>query len=99
MKKTTIRCPHCGWEYLPAEIYYPEEFLGEPENIIKTEEGNVLGFDGEDMNTTETYCCDHCGKSFIVDASITFKTTPVHDVFDDDDEYSIKIKTWKHRLW
>lgn len=94
-KKTTIRCPHCGWEYLPAEIYYADDFLGKPENIIKTEEGNVLGFDGEDMNTLETYCCDHCGKSFTVDASVTFKTAPLHDVFNDDEEYSTKIKPEK----
>ena len=46
------------------------------------------------MNTVETYCCDHCGKTFTVDASITFKTTLVHDVFDDDDddEYTTTIK-------
>ena len=86
-KKTTIRCPHCGWEYLPAD-----EFLGNPSNIIREETGNVIGFDGEDMNTVETYCCDHCNKSFTVDASITFKTAPLHDVFeDDDDEYVTKL--------
>ena len=27
-KKTTIRCPHCNYEYLPAEIYFPKYFLG-----------------------------------------------------------------------
>ena len=92
-KKTTIRCPHCGWEYLPAEIYYPEDFLGTPQNIIKDENGDVIGFDGEDMNTVETFYCEHCGKQFTVDASITFKTSAVHDVFDEDEEeYVSKIK-------
>ncbi len=92
-KKTTIRCPHCGWEYLPAEIYYPEDFLGNPSNIIKDEKGDVIGFDGEDMNTVETFYCEHCGKQFTVDASITFKTNAVHDIFDEDeDEYVSKIK-------
>ena len=96
MKKTTIRCPHCGWEYLPAEIYYANDFLGEPKNIIKTEEGNVLGFDGEDMNTEETYYCDHCGKQFKIDASVTFKTSAVDDIFsEDEDEYVSKIKKEK----
>ena len=92
-KKTTIRCPYCGLEYLPAEVYYPEDFLGTPSNIIKTQEGDILGFDGNDMNTTETYCCDNCGKTFTVDASITFRTTPVETVFDDDDddEYVAKL--------
>ena len=25
-----IICPHCGTEYLPAEIYYPKHFFGNP---------------------------------------------------------------------
>ena len=45
------------------------------------------------MNTVETYCCDHCGKTFTVDASITFKTNVVNDIFEDDeDEYTTIIK-------
>lgn len=84
-KKTTIKCPHCGWEYLPAEIYYPQEFLGTPEGIVHDETGAVIGFDGEDMSTTETYVCDHCGKTFSVEACVTFKTTVIKDIFDDDD--------------
>ena len=89
-KKTTIRCPYCGYEYLPAEIYYPEDFLGNPSDIIR-EEGNIIGFDGEDMNTVETFECEHCGKKFSVDASITFKTTQIKSVFDED-EYVSKIE-------
>ena len=84
-KKTTIRCPQCSCEYLPAEIYYPNDFLGKPTNIIKDEEGQVLGFHGEDMNTVETFICDKCGTKFTVDASITFRTAVVKDVFDEDD--------------
>lgn len=83
-KKTTIRCPYCGYEYLPGEIYIPEDFVGQPKNIIKDEEGNVLGFDEADMNTEETFICDHCGKKFKVDASVTFKTEPIKDVFEED---------------
>lgn len=88
-KKTTIRCPECGTEYLPGEIYFPEDFLGKPKNIIKDENGDVLGFDGEDMNTVETYTCDHCGKTFTVDASITFRTNLVKDIFEDDDDFDV----------
>lgn len=81
-KKTTIRCPHCGCEYLPGEIYFPDEFVGQPTHIIKDEEGQVLGFDGTDMNTTEEYCCDKCGAKFTIDASITFRTAEIVDDFD-----------------
>ena len=46
-KKTTIRCPHCNAEYLPAEIYYPTSFfLGKPFNIIKDGDDNILGYNG-----------------------------------------------------
>ena len=85
-KKTTIRCPHCNTEYLPAEIYFPNSFLGKPFNIIKDEEGSILGFSGNDMDTIENYLCDKCGKRFTVDASITFRTTVApDDIFDEDD--------------
>lgn len=84
-KKTTIRCPHCNTEYLPAEIYFPDDFLGKPYNIIKDEDGNILGFNGNDMQTVEVFTCDRCGKIFTVDASITFRTTATVDVFDEDD--------------
>ena len=84
-KKTTIRCPHCNAEYLPAEIYYPNDFLGKPFNIIKDGDGNILGYNGNDMDTVETYICDKCNKQFSIDASITFKTTSIVDIFDEDD--------------
>lgn len=83
-KKTTIRCPYCGREYLPGEIYIPEDFVGQPTEIIKDDEGNVIGFEGEDMNTEETFVCEHCGKEFKIDASITFKTEPIKDLFKED---------------
>lgn len=86
-KKTTIRCPHCGCEYLPAEIYFPDQFLGRPSNIIKDEKGDVLGFSGNDMNTYETYYCDKCNQMFSVEASITFKTAPAVDLFAEDDDF------------
>lgn len=91
-KKTTIRCPYCNQEYLPAEIYYPDEFLGTPSQIIKTETGDILGFDGEDMNTEETFICDKCGKQFAVDAVVTFKTEKINSVFDDTDDFDIEEK-------
>ena len=94
-KKTTIRCPHCGYEYLPAELYYPEEFIGHPYDIIRDEAGNILGFNGKDMNTIENYCCDKCGKSFSIDASITFRTTPLVDIFEEDEDFKQHLKKKK----
>ena len=45
MKKTAIRCPNCGCEYLPGEIYLPNYFVGQPTDIIKNNEGEVLGYE------------------------------------------------------
>lgn len=91
-KKTTIRCPHCNCEYLPAEIYYPNVFLGRPIEIIRDESGNILGHHGNDMNTSEQYCCDKCNQLFNIDASITFKTSIVNDLFSVDDDFKDVIK-------
>lgn len=91
-KKTTIRCPHCGWEYLPGEIYYPNDFVGKPWNIIRDAQGNILGYDGDDMNTAEYFQCEHCNKEFKVDASITFRTESTNNVFDDGDEFVSVLK-------
>lgn len=80
-KKVIIKCPHCGCEYLPAEIYLPNSLLGHPSNIIKDHDGQILGFDGTDMCLTETYTCDKCNTTFNVDCVVFFKTEPVKDVF------------------
>ena len=42
IKKNVIKCPHCGCEYLPAEVFYPKYLLGKPFNIIRDEEGTIL---------------------------------------------------------
>lgn len=42
-KPTVIKCPHCGAEYLPSEIFMPEDILGgAPKNLIKDPLGKVL---------------------------------------------------------
>lgn len=83
-KKTTIKCPNCGCEYLPAELFYPKTFFGEPTDIVKDETGAILGYSGADMNTSETYLCDKCNKSFSIEATVAFKTSIIEDVFEDD---------------
>lgn len=70
MKK--IKCPECGAEYLPAEIFYPDEFLGTPKNIEKDIIGNIMYFGGRDMNLTETYRCDYCKRKLTVEANVSF---------------------------
>jgi DNA-directed RNA polymerase subunit RPC12/RpoP len=61
-----IKCPVCGYEYLPAEIYLPNEFLGKPRDIVRDINGKILGFSGVKMNDTESYRCDNCNTLFNV---------------------------------
>lgn len=94
-KRTTIRCPYCGFEYLPAEIYYPDTFLGTPSDIIRDENGQILGFNGLDMNTKEEFYCNRCDKLFNIDAIITFKTACLVDMFEDDIDFKESVETLK----
>ena len=73
-KEITIVCPHCGYEYLPAEIFIPKYFFGHPEDIERRAEGNVDIYEGSTMCLTETYNCDHCNTTFNITADIKFKT-------------------------
>lgn len=76
-----IVCPRCGREYLPAEIYYPDNFLGKPQDIERVN-NKVEGFTGKSMDLEETYICDSCNTKFKVTATVKFKTSELakHDM-------------------
>lgn len=71
-KIKVIKCPKCGREYLPAEIFYPKHFFGKVSDIIKDYSGEIIAFTGDTMNLSETYICDNCNTSFKVSAKINF---------------------------
>lgn len=73
-----IVCPKCGREYLPAEIYLPNQFLGRPEGISRFTNGKIDNFDGYTMNLEETYICDNCDTEFKTTAKVSFKTQIVN---------------------
>lgn len=78
MAKNVIRCPNCGAEYLPAEIYLPDYFLGRPCHIEKDHLfGKINNYEGRAMDTFETYNCDYCGVTFSVSAKIKFETKEI----------------------
>lgn len=68
-----ITCPHCGREYLPVEIFIPNNFFGKPEDIDRTEDGRIEDYNGSAMDLTETYTCDNCGTEFNVETTLKFK--------------------------
>lgn len=78
MAKNVIKCPNCGAEYLPAEIYLPNHFLGRPFGIEKDHlSGKVINYEGKAVDTFETYNCDYCGISFSISAKIKFETKEI----------------------
>ena len=75
-----IVCPKCGREYLPAEIYLPNSFLGKPRDIHRLNNGKIESFEGQSMILDETYICDACSTNFRVTAKVQFKTSEVQRV-------------------
>lgn len=75
-KPTIVKCPHCGWEYLPCEIFYPNQFLGDPETLIRDALGKIIYTEFKptaEPTFTESYICNNCNSAFLVDAHITYK--------------------------
>lgn len=71
-----IKCPKCGMQYLASEIFSPKHFLGYASDIIKNGRGEVISFEGADMDLkADTYYCEHCGQAFNVEATIKFKVS------------------------
>ena len=76
-KTPVIRCPHCGAEYLPGEIYMPNAIIGQPDDIVKDSLGRILYEDysteNREPNTEERFTCEFCDKPFVVEATVTYK--------------------------
>lgn len=94
-KDLTIKCPHCDYEYLPGEIYFPDQFLGQPKDIERTIDGKIAIYDGIEQNLTELYYCEKCNKPFKVKANINFETEKAIE-WDLDEEYSSPL--YKDRI-
>ena len=77
-KTQLIKCPYCGAQYLPGEIFMPGAFIGKPEDIVKDSLGKILYEDyreGQEPDMVEHFICDICDKPFIIEATITYKTS------------------------
>lgn len=97
-KLETIVCPCCGREYLPAEIYLPNSFLGKPSHIIKKSDGKIDTFAGQSMDLQETYVCDKCLKPFKVTAKVQFRAEYMPSV-DFNSDYTTKLTEEKLHLF
>jgi len=85
----TIRCPHCGYEYVPAEIFMPGDLVGKTDQVIRDALGKIIYQDyedGEEPLAVETYCCDNCGKEFLVEPVIQYKVKKQVEELDFSDQ-------------
>ena len=97
MKIQKIICPNCGSEYLPAEIYLPNEFLGKPKDIYREHMTHkIIDFSGKNMDLNENYYCDFCGVPFTIKAKVSFQTEK-NDKYDFTSEYTTNLK--KNKLF
>lgn len=76
-KTPVIRCPHCGSEYLPGEIYLPGSIIGHPDEVIRDSLGKIIYEDysteAHEPDLIEHFVCEHCEKPFVVEAAVTYK--------------------------
>ena len=89
-KFETIACPHCNYEYLPAELYIPKNFFGKPFMIERDETGKIINYEGSSIDLFETYTCDKCNHTFRVIAKMGF-TTEEDRLENFDEEYSTTL--------
>ena len=71
-----IKCPWCGTEYVPSELFNPTDLEGKPESILKDALGKVIFVDypeGYSPEQTTKYVCDTCNKPFLVEPTVSYK--------------------------
>lgn len=80
-----IKCPHCGWNYTPAELFHPHDYAGEPTTILRDALGKILYHDyrsGYEPEMQADYICDGCNKKFIVNMSVSYKARKESEELD-----------------
>lgn len=85
-----IVCPNCKAEYLPSEIFIPNQFFQNPGTIIKNKEGKIEHFTGKSIDSYETFVCDYCKKKFNISSKLTFVET-LDTKYNFDEEYETKL--------
>lgn len=77
-KTPLIKCPHCGSEYLPGEVYLPGSIIGQPDEVIRDSLGKIIYEDyyteATEPSVIEHFTCEYCEKPFIVEAVVSYKT-------------------------
>ena len=80
-----IKCPHCGWAYLPGEVLYPLNMIGYPVNIVRDGVGGILYHEypeNKEPLAEEEFWCENCDKPFIIEIEVNYKTKAVKEELD-----------------
>lgn len=67
-----IKCPYCGYEYHPSEIFVPKYYFGMPKDIVRDENNKIIECIGTDPDPNESFTCHNCDNTFMVTGEITF---------------------------
>jgi len=84
-----ITCPICGTEYLPSEIFLPNDVFGKQYDITKDDNGKIKFYLGDDPNLDEEFICECCNTKLNITMKMSFDIKEFEDDFDE--EYSVEI--------
>ena len=79
-----IKCPVCGHEYMPSEIFYPDEVFGKQYDITKDDSGCIKFYLGDDPNLDEEFICDSCNSKLKIKMRMSFDVESVKDDFEEE---------------
>lgn len=90
----TLRCPVCGEEYLPSEIFMPDAVFGRQYDITKNDRGDIMFYLGDDPDYNEEFICNSCNTKLDVSMKMSFDVIPKeNDEFEE--EYITEVEKVK----
>ena len=86
--RQVIKCPYCKAEYLTGENLYPDNVIGQPDEVIKDPLGKIL-YESyrEDCEPLleETFWCEKCDRQFVVEVEVKCKVKQQKEELDFSD--------------
>jgi len=89
--KHVITCPKCKMQFHASEVFYPDDFVGKPATVVKDALNKIIYLDYEEDAEpvlAQTYECDGCGNTFVVEASLSFKVRETEPELDFKQQYT-----------
>lgn len=83
MEYSKIKCPQCGAEYLPEEIFYPDSVFNKVK-VVRDENNKIIYVNGESFVLEEEFECEYCSCKFKVKGKTVFESEKIKDGFDEE---------------